>query len=100
MIRKLTSEEIQQHIEFYHSIFCDGLKNDPDGARAFIRQVSFMTPQEILESNDLVFAPDNSYRLELRALLEKYPEAETIAEIKVIQHYEQWKQNPTSERHE
>jgi hypothetical protein len=96
----MTPEAIQSAIEFYHSIFVDRLKSDPEGARRFIRAVKFGTPEQILESNELVFAPDSGYRQELRALLEKYSEVETLQELIAVMEYEQWKTNPTSEHHE
>jgi len=101
MIRKLTPEEIQSAIEFYHSVFVDRLEHDPDAARRFIRAVQFETSDGVLDSNALVFDdPTDTYRKEVEALLIKYPEMETLQELIAVMDYEQWKENSTSEHHE
>jgi hypothetical protein len=88
-------------IEFYHSVFVQRLKSDPDAARRFIRAVNFMTPEQILESNALVFDdPNDTYRKDVEAILTRYPEIETHEEVLAVLDFEHWKQNSISESHE
>jgi hypothetical protein len=97
----MTPETIQSAIEFYHSVFVDRLENDPDAARRFIRAVKFGTPNDVVDSNALVFDdPNDTYRKDIEAILIKYPEIETLPELIAVMDYEQWKTNPTSEHHE
>jgi hypothetical protein len=97
----MTPETIQSAIEFYHSIFLDRLKSDPEGARAFIREVNFLTPEQILASNALVFDnPNETYRKTVESILSRYPEIQTLPELIAVMDYEHWKQNPSSRPHE
>jgi hypothetical protein len=52
-----------------------------------------MTPQQILESNELAFAdPNDTYRQYVQAILTRYPEIETQEELIAVLDYEAWKQ--------
>jgi hypothetical protein len=97
----MTPEGIQSAIEFYHSVFVERLKSDPAGARRFIREVKFGTPNEVLESNTAVFDdPNDMYRKDVESILSRYPEIETHEELLAVLDYEVWKQNPSSRPHE